>query len=65
MARLSVWMDDEQRRRLDMVVEVKGEPISDVVRGLIDDASEEIMLERRRAAVDNLQIPCSYLKRSR
>ena len=50
MARLNVWLDEEQRRRLDEVVEARGAPISEVVRGLIDDAYEEIMLERRRAA---------------
>ena len=54
MARLSVRLDDEQRRRLDMVVETRGAPISDVVRRLIDDAYEEIMLERRRAAVERM-----------
>lgn len=54
MARLSVRLDAEQRRRLDELVEARGAPISDVVRGLIDDAYEEIMLERRRAAVERM-----------
>ena len=54
MARLNVWLDEEQRRRLDEVVEARGAPISKVVRGLIDDAYEEIMLERRRAAVERM-----------
>ena len=54
MPRLDVRLDNEQRRRLDMVVETKGAPISEVVRGLIDDAYEEIMLERRRAAVERM-----------
>ena len=57
MARLSVRLDDEQRRRLDMVVETRGAPISDVVRRLIDDAYEEIMLERRRAAMEIEDVP--------
>ena len=54
MPRLDVRLDNEQRRRLDMVVETRGVPISDVVRGLIDDAYEEIILERRRAAAKRL-----------
>ena len=54
MARLGVRLDDEQRRRLEVVVEARGVPISEVVRGLIDDAYEEIMMERRRAAVERM-----------
>ena len=54
MSRLAVRLDDEQRRRLEVVVEAKGGPISDVVRGLIDEAYEEVMLERRRAAVERM-----------
>lgn len=54
MPRLDVRLDDEQRRRLDMVVETRGAPISEVVRGLIDDAYEEVMLERRRAALKRM-----------
>ena len=54
MARLSVRLDDERRRRLEVVVEARGVSISEVVRGLIDDAYEEIMLERRRAAVERM-----------
>ena len=54
MARLSVRLDDERWRRLEKVVEARGTYISDVVRGMIDDAYEEIMLERRRAAARRL-----------
>ena len=54
MPRLDVRLDDERRRRLDMVVETRGAPISDVAPGLIDDAYEEVMLERRRAAVERM-----------
>ena len=54
MPRLNVRLDDEQRRRLDMVVETRGAPISEVAPGLIDDAYEEVMLERRRAAARRL-----------
>ena len=54
MARLDIRLDDEQRQRLEEVVEERGMPISEVVRGLIDDAHEEIMLERRIAAVERM-----------
>ena len=54
MARLDVRLDDEQRRRLDEVVEDRGLPISEVVRGLIDDAYEAVMRERRREAARRL-----------
>ena len=54
MPRLDVRLDDERRRRLDELVEARGAPISDVVRKLIDDAYEGIMLERRRAAVERM-----------
>ena len=54
MARLDVRLDAEQRRRLETLVEKRGVPISDVVRSLIDDAYEGIMLERRREAVERL-----------
>ena len=50
MARLDVWLDDEQRRRLDEIVEERGLPIAQVVRGLIDDAYEAVMRERCRKA---------------
>ncbi len=54
MARLDVRLDDEQRRRLDELVEARGAPISDVARGLIDDAYEDVMRERRRKAVERM-----------
>ena len=54
MARLDVRLDDEQRRRLEEIVEERGLPISEVVRGLIDDAYEAVMRERRREAVRRL-----------
>ena len=37
-----------------MLVEKAGSPTSDVVRRLIDDAWEAMMLERRMAAVERL-----------
>ena len=54
MARLDVRLDSEHRRRLEILVEEKGEPISEVVRRLINDAYEEIMRERRIRAVERL-----------
>ena len=56
MARLDVRLDDEQRRRLDEIVEERGLPISEVVRGLIDDAYEAVMRERRLEAVQRLVV---------
>ncbi len=54
MARLDVRLDSERRRRLEELVEDRGLPISDVVRHLIDDAYEDVMRERRTAAVTRL-----------
>ena len=54
MLRLDVRLDAERRRRLEAIVEERGEPISEVVRGLIDDAYEGVMQERRRQAVERL-----------
>ena len=53
-ARLEVRLDDERKERLDMLVETAGSPTSEVVRRLIDDAWEAMMLERRKAAVERL-----------
>ncbi len=47
--RLDVRLDAERRTRLDELAERRGIPVSEVVRSLIDDAYEQIMLERRRA----------------
>ncbi len=54
VARLDVRLDVERRRRLEELVEERGEPISEVVRCLIDDAYEGIMQGRRRDAVNRL-----------
>ena len=53
-ARLEVRLDDERRERLDELAETAGVPMSEVVRRLIDDAWEAVMLERRLAAVARL-----------
>ena len=54
MTRLNVRLDLEHRRKLEVLIEEKGEPISEVVRRLINDAYEEIMLERRIRAVERI-----------
>ncbi len=52
--RLEVRLDDERRRRLEQLVAERNVPISEVVRGLIDDAYEEAMQKRRHDAVARL-----------
>ena len=54
MARLRVRLNDEQRRRLEELAAAKASPISEIVRGLIDDAYEDILRGRRRPAVERL-----------
>ena len=54
MARLDVRLDTERRRRIEELAAERGEPISEVVRDLIDGAYEGVMQERRRAAVERL-----------
>ena len=54
MARLDVRLDAERRRRLEELVKERGEPISEIVRGLIDEAYEAFAQKRRRQAVDRL-----------
>lgn len=54
MARLDVRLDAERRRRLEELVAERSMSISAVVRRLIDDAYEDVMLERRRQAVEHL-----------
>ena len=51
VSRLEVRLDDEQRQRLEEVAAEQDASISEVVRRLIDDAWEGIMLERRRQLV--------------
>ncbi|MCY3911756.1 MAG: ribbon-helix-helix protein, CopG family [Chloroflexi bacterium] len=54
MAQLNVRLDAEQRRRLEELAAAKAKSISEIVRGLIDDAYEDIRRERRRQAVERL-----------
>ena len=52
--RLDVRLDAERRRRLEEIVRERGEPISEVVRCLIDDAYDGVIQERRKLAVQRL-----------
>ena len=54
MARLDVRLDSEQRARLEELVKERGVPISELVRRFIDDAYEDVMLQRRREALRRL-----------
>ncbi len=56
MARLDVRLDSQHRHRLEELVEDSGEPISEVVRRLIDDAYEAVMKKRRLQAVERLTL---------
>ena len=53
-ARLEVRLDEERKQRLDTLVATAGIPTSEVVRRMIDEAWEAMMLERRKAAVERL-----------
>ena len=53
-SRLDVRLDPTRRQRLEEMAREKGVPISDVIRSLIDDSYESILLERRRQAVEQL-----------
>ncbi len=52
--RRDVRLDAERRRRLEEIVRERGEPISEVVRCLIDDAYDGVIQERRKLAVQRL-----------
>ena len=54
MKTLDVRLDAERRRRLEVVVEEISVPVPEVVRNLIDDAYEDVMLRRRLNAVERL-----------
>ncbi len=54
MARLDVRLDTERRRRLEELAAAQAKPISEMVRGLIDDAYEDVLRQRRRQAVERL-----------
>ena len=49
--RLEVRLDEERRRRLSELAALRGTPVSDVVRNMIDASYEEVLRERRQAAV--------------
>ena len=52
--RLSVRLNSEYRRRLDVLAQEEGATISDVVRRMIDAAYEDILHTRRQQAVERL-----------
>ena len=52
--RLDVRLDPEHRRRLEELAGESGVPISEVVRGLIDGAYEDVVRERRKQAIERL-----------
>ncbi len=52
--RLDVRLEVEHRRRLEELAQEKGEAISEVVRGLIDAAYEDILRTRRKEAIERL-----------
>ena len=47
VSRVEVRLDEEQRQRLNDLAEERDASLSEVLRGLIDDAWEAIMVERR------------------
>lgn len=49
--RLEVRIDSEQRRKLDTVARERAVPVSHVVRAMIEEAYEAVMLQRRLEAV--------------
>lgn len=52
--RLDVRLDFEHRRRLEELARERQAAISDVVRSLIDGAYEDVLRDRRRAALERL-----------
>ncbi len=54
MARLDVRLDAERRQRLQELAAVRGAPISEVVRSLIDSAYEDVQHTQRKQAIERL-----------
>jgi predicted DNA-binding protein len=52
--RLEVRLDSEHRRRLMEIASVRGKPISDIVRDLIDTAYDEVDRAKRLRAAEEL-----------
>ena len=48
--RLEVRLDRERRRKLAEVAAMRGTPVSEAVRAMIDQAYETVMRDRRREA---------------
>ena len=53
-SRLDVRLDPSRRQRLEEMAREKGVPISALIRSLIDDAYDGVLLERRKRAVEEL-----------
>jgi predicted DNA-binding protein len=53
--RLEVRLDEEHRRRLDVILARRGTPLAAVVREMIDQTYEEVCREERRKAVEELR----------
>ncbi len=53
-SRLDVRLDPSRRQRLEELARERGVPISVLIRNLIDDAYDGVVLERRRRAVKRL-----------
>ncbi|MCY3656164.1 MAG: hypothetical protein OXG95_06090 [Chloroflexi bacterium] len=47
VSRVEIRLDEEHRQRLDDIVEERDASVSEVLRGLIDEAWEALMVERR------------------
>ncbi len=52
--RLEVRLDPERRRKLEEIAVARGEPVSEVVRGMIDRVYEEVDREERLRAAREL-----------
>ncbi len=52
--RLEVRLDDEYQQKLADIVEARHEPVSALIREMIDEAHEKVMLEERLAAVAHM-----------
>ena len=52
--RLEVRLDSERRRKLSELAAARHAPVSEVVRQMIDEVYEEVLLERRRQAVQRI-----------
>lgn len=52
--RLEVRLDPEYRRRLDVIMEERKQPVSTIVREMIDRTYEEVCRKRREEAAERI-----------